>query len=93
MTQMDEVGAASCAFCFGDGLSVMGELMSLDTEDDADAAEGAEPGQEPLAPYLALGRLLRYARSEALSQHREKTASLIEAAIISLPDTTSLSKQ
>jgi hypothetical protein len=67
--------------------------MSLNTENDIDAAEGTEPGQEPLAPYLALGRLLRYARTEALSQHREKTASLIEAAIISLPDTTCLSKQ
>ena len=66
--------------------------MSLDLEDDVDAAGGAETGQEPLAPYLALDRLLRYARSEALSQHREKTASLIEAAIISLPDTTGLSR-
>lgn len=71
---------------------VMGKIMSLNTENDVDAAEGAEPGQEPLAPYLALDRLLRYARSEALSQHREKTASLIEAAIISLPDTTGLSR-
>jgi len=67
--------------------------MSLDREDDIDAFEDAEPGQEPLAPYLALNRLLRYARSEALSQHREKTASLIEAAIISLPDTNGLLKQ
>jgi hypothetical protein len=67
--------------------------MSLNFENDIDTAEGTEPGQEPLAPYVALGRLLRYAKSEALSQHREKTASLIEAAIISLPDTTGLSKQ
>jgi hypothetical protein len=67
--------------------------MSLNREDDFEPAEGAEPGQEPLAPYLALDRLLRYARSEALSQHREKTASLIEAAIISLPDTGGLSRQ
>ena len=67
--------------------------MSLNTGNDIDAVEGAEPGQEPLAPYLALDRLLRYARSEALSQHREKTASLIEAAIITLPDTTGLSRQ
>jgi hypothetical protein len=66
--------------------------MSLNTEDDVDAVEAAGSGQEPLAPYLALDRLLRYARSEALSQHREKTASLIEAAIISLPDTTGLSR-
>jgi hypothetical protein len=64
--------------------------MSLDMEDDVDAAKGT--AQERLAPYLALDRLLRYARSEALSQHREKTASLIEAAIISLPDTTGLSR-
>ena len=71
----------------------MGKVMSLITEDDVDAVvEGAETGQEPLAPYLALDRLLRYARSEALSQHREKTASLIEAAIISLPDTTTFSR-
>jgi len=70
----------------------MGKRMSLNREDDYDAAETVEPGQEPLAPYLALDRLLRYARSEALSQHREKTASLIEAAIISLPDTTGLSR-
>lgn len=61
-------------------------------EDDVDAAETAGPGQELPAPYLALDRLLRYARSEALSQHREKTASLIEAAIISLPDTTGPSR-
>lgn len=67
--------------------------MSLNNEDDFEPAEGAEPGQEPLAPYLALDRLLRYARSEALSQHREKAASLIEAAIISLADTTGLSRQ
>ena len=61
-------------------------------EDDVDAAETAGPGQELPAPYLALDRLLRYARTEALIQHREKTASLIEAAIISLPDTTGLSR-
>jgi hypothetical protein len=67
--------------------------MSLNSENDVDAVQGAEFGQEPLAPYLALDRLLRYARSEALSQHREKAASLIEAAIISLPDTNCLSKQ
>jgi hypothetical protein len=67
--------------------------MSLHTENDVDAVETAEASQEPLAPYLALGRLLHYARTEALSQHREKTASLIEAAIISLPDTTGVSKQ
>ena len=66
--------------------------MSLNREDDFEPAEGTEPGQEPLSPYLALDRLLRYARSEALSQHREKTASLIEAAIISLPDTTGISR-
>ena len=66
--------------------------MSLNTEEDLEAAETAEPGQEPLAPYLALDRLLRYARSEALSQHREKTASLIEAAIFSLSDTTGFSR-
>ena len=64
--------------------------MSLDWDDDD---KDAAAGQEPLAPYLALDRLLRYARSEALSQNREKTASLIEAAIISLPDTTGVSKQ
>ncbi|HLI19483.1 MAG TPA: hypothetical protein VKV32_00080 [Stellaceae bacterium] len=45
-----------------------------------------------MAPYLALDRLLRYARSEALSQHRVKAANLIEAAIFSLHDTTVLSK-
>ncbi len=66
--------------------------MRVDLEDNIDAPESAEPGQEQLAPYLALDRLLRYARSEALSQHREKTASLIEAAIISLPDTTGQSR-
>ena len=67
--------------------------MSSDREDDIAAIEDDGQGQEPLAPFLALDRLLRYARSEALSQHREKTASLIEAAIISLPDTTGLLKQ
>jgi len=61
--------------------------------DDEDATTGAERAQEPpLAPYLALDRLLRYARSEALSQHRVKAANLIEAAIFSLHDTTVLSK-
>ena len=71
---------------------IMGNIMSLNTEEDLEAAETAEPGQEPLAPYLALDRLLRYARSEALSQHREKTASLIEAAIFSLSDTSGFSR-
>ena len=66
--------------------------MNSDREDDLYAIEGNGPGQE-LAPYLALDRLLRYARNEALSQNREKTASLIEAAIISLPDTTGFSRQ
>jgi hypothetical protein len=70
----------------------MGEMMNLDGESSIDRAAG-EAARDPLAPYLALDRLLRYARSEALSQHREKAASLIEAAIISLPDTTDLSKQ
>ena len=65
----------------------------LELGDDVNAAGDAGPSREPLAPYRALDRLLRYARSEALSQHREKTASLIEAAIISLPDTTGLLKQ
>jgi hypothetical protein len=65
----------------------MGEEMS--TDDDFEAGSRA---QDSLSPYLALDRLLRYARSEALSQHREKTASLIEAAIISLPDTSDLRK-
>jgi hypothetical protein len=73
-------------------VGVMGKIMSLNTEEDLDAAETADPGQEPLAPYLALDRLLRYARSEALSQHREKTASLIEAAIFSLSDTSGFSR-
>ena len=89
MTQTDGTWAHGRAYRSG----VVGKkIMSLNTENDIDAIEGAEPGQELLAPYLALDRLLRYARSEALSQHREKTASLIEAAIISLPDTTGLSR-
>ena len=71
---------------------VMGNMMSLNAEEDLDATETAEPGQEHLAPFLALDRLLRYARSEALSQHREKTASLIEAAIFSLSDTAGFSR-
>lgn len=66
--------------------------MSLNTDEDLDATETAEAGQEPLAPYIALDRLLRYARSEALSQNREKTASLIEAAIFSLSDTGGFSR-
>jgi hypothetical protein len=88
---MTETGDASAHHCVHRA-GVMGKVMSLNTEDDVDAAGTAEPGQEPLAPYLALDRLLRYARSEALSQHREKTASLIEAAIISLPDPADLSR-
>ena len=60
--------------------------------DDSDPEEGVMAARGPLDPYRALDRLLRYARSEALNQHREKAASLIEAAIISLPDTTGLSK-
>ena len=66
--------------------------MGPDQDDEIDAPAGPGDGQELLGPYLALDRLLRYARSEALSQHREKTASLIEAAIVSLPDTTGLSR-
>ena len=67
--------------------------MRTHEDDQEDAANDAEPAQEPtLAPFLALDRLLRYARSEAISQHREKAASLIEAAIVSLSDTTVLSK-
>ncbi len=66
--------------------------MSSDREYDIDAIEGNGLGEE-LEPYLALDRLLRYARNEALSQNREKAASLIEAAIVSLPDTTGLSRQ
>lgn len=71
---------------------VMGYAMSgYDDEEDM-AREAASAQEPPLTPYLALDRLLRYARSEALSQHRAKAASLIEAAIISLHDTTVLSK-
>lgn len=67
--------------------------MTLYRDDGEETANDAEPEPErSLAPYLALDRLLRYARSEALSQHREKAASLIEAAIVSLRDTTVLSK-
>jgi hypothetical protein len=67
--------------------------MELDGEDDIDLAGGSGTAREPsLAPCRALDRLLRYARSEALNQHREKAASLIEAAIISLGDTSGLSK-
>jgi hypothetical protein len=88
MAEMDEASAHDIVHRSG----VVGNMMSLYTEDDVDGAETTEPGQEPLAPYLALDRLLRYARTEALSQHREKTASLIEAAIISLADTAGLSR-
>ena len=71
---------------------VMGYAMS-EYDDEKDTAVEADSGQElALTPCLALDRLLRYARSEALSQHRAKAASLIEAAIISLHDTTVLSK-
>ncbi|HEY3918969.1 MAG TPA: hypothetical protein VGL83_14335 [Stellaceae bacterium] len=67
--------------------------MKTHEENEMDPVNNVEPLQEPLlAPYLALDRLLRYARSEALSQHREKAASLIEAAIVSLSDTAVLSK-
>lgn len=62
-------------------------------ENEIDPVGSVETLREPLLePYLALDRLLRYARSEALSQHREKAASLIEAAIVSLPDTSVLAK-
>lgn len=61
--------------------------MRIDKDDETDAASGGGTGQESgLGPYLALDRLLRYARSEALSQNRERAASLIEAAIASLAD-------
>ncbi len=67
--------------------------MSIDGEDrDESDIAGISALEPPLAPYLALDRLLRYARSEALSQRREKAARLIEAAIVSLRDTTVLSK-
>ncbi len=66
--------------------------MNLDRErplDDDDTA-----GDEiEASPYLALDRLLRYARHESILQHREKAATLIEAAIISLPDTGTALKQ
>lgn len=67
--------------------------MKSHEENEIGPVGSVETLQEPLmAPYLALDRLLRYARSEALSQHREKAASLIEAAIVSLPDTSVLAK-
>jgi hypothetical protein len=66
--------------------------MEVDRASDIDPIDSADAAQEPLAPYLALDRLLRYARSEALSQRREKAARLIEAAIMSLPDITAVSK-
>ena len=66
--------------------------MKSREEHEIDPVNRVEPRQEMSAPYLALHRLLHYARSEALSQHREKAASLIEAAIVSLHDTTVLSK-
>ena len=67
--------------------------MKSHEENEIDPIGSVETFQEPLMePYLALDRLLRYARSEALSQHREKAASLIEAAIVSLPDTSVLAK-
>jgi hypothetical protein len=88
MTQTDEASAHDRVSIAG----VMGKRMSLNTDEDLDATETAEAGQEPLAPYIALDRLLRYARSEALSQNREKTASLIEAAIFSLSDTGGFSR-
>jgi hypothetical protein len=66
--------------------------MEVDRASDIDPIDSADAAQEPLAPYLALDRLLRYPRSEALSQRREKAARLIEAAIMSLPDITAVSK-
>jgi hypothetical protein len=66
--------------------------MEVDRASDIDPIDSADAAQEPLAPYLALDRLLRYARSEALSQRREKAARLIEAAIMSLPDITAVSR-
>lgn len=67
--------------------------MKSHEENEIDPIGSVETLQEPLMePYRALDRLLRYARSEALSQHREKAASLIEAAIVSLPDTSVLAK-
>jgi hypothetical protein len=67
--------------------------MEVDREDEIDLGNGGGTVPEPsLAPCRALDRLLRYARSEALNQHREKAARLIEAAIISLSDTSALSK-
>jgi hypothetical protein len=71
----------------------MGTEMTLYKDDSEETTNDADLALEPtLAPYLALDRLLRYARSEALSRHREKAARLIEAAIVSLGDTTVLSK-
>lgn len=69
--------------------------MRINRDDDIDPTSGGGSGVAPesaLAPFLALDRLLRYARSEALSQKREKAASLIEAAIMSLSDTTAASR-
>lgn len=66
--------------------------MRNHADDEDMAVEGERAKEPPLAPYIALDRLLRYARNEALSQHRVKAASLIEAAIFSLGDTTVFSK-
>jgi hypothetical protein len=64
--------------------------MNIDRERPLD---GSADDENEVSPYLALDRLLRYARHEAILQRREKAATLIEAAIISLPDTGTALKQ
>jgi hypothetical protein len=67
--------------------------MKSDLKDDSARMNDRTPlSDSNLAPFLALDRLLRYAHSEALSQNREIAASLIEAAIVSLPETGNTSR-
>jgi hypothetical protein len=76
----------------GIGLVVLGDIMKSDLEDDRNCDEIVPVQDQRLDPLVALDRLLRYAQIEALQLNREVSASLIEAAIMSLPNTGTLSK-
>jgi hypothetical protein len=80
--------AWNCAIAWG-----VGGNMDSDLKDDRNrSGDPAFVRDSSVSPYVALDRLLRYAHTEALNQNRAIAASLIEAAIISLPDISDVSK-
>jgi hypothetical protein len=74
-------------------VGALGDFMKSDLKDDSARLHDHAPlSDSQLAPYVALDRLLRYAHHEALSQNRAVAAGFIEAAIMSLAQTGSVSQ-